>query len=397
MKQENEQRKSRDIGLSTFFVVMALTAIVSFIVGTRSGSLYDSIAHIFGYQTSTTQLDLSSVEETYRALEQNYDGELDTAKLIDGASRGLVAAAGDEYTVFMSADEAEEFNNQLGGTISGIGAEIGVRNDQPTILRLLDNAPAQDAGLKALDVIVGVDGQSTKGMSAADTAERIRGEEGTTVKVTVQRDDEIEEFAITRAQVSDASVTSRVDGDVGYIKIRRFDEDTADLTRRAAEQIKAAGVDGVVLDLRDNGGGYLEQAQRVAGIWLDDKLVVTERKNNTETDQLNSLGSPVLDGMRTVVLVNGSSASASEIVAGALRDHDAAELVGEKTFGKGTVQQVIDLSDGRQLKVTIARWFTPEGVNLSENGLEPDVAIELSAEDMNAGNDPQLDEAKDRL
>lgn len=397
MSNHSDTVKTRQVSLGTLFVVSAIIALASFTVGTRSESLYNLAAPLFGQKAVTDELDLTSVQEAYRVLARNYDGSLDTGALIDGASRGMVAAAGDDYTTFMSADEAADFDNELSGKLSGIGAEIGVRNDQPTILRLLENSPAAQSGLKPLDVVVAVDSTSTDGFDAAKTAEMIRGEEGTTVKLTVSRDGTIKEFTLTRAQVSDTSVTSSTEGDVGVIKIRRFDEDTADLTRRAAEQLKTANVKGVVLDLRDNGGGYLEQAQKVAGVWLDDQLVVTERKNNQETDRLNSLGDPILSDMKTVVLVNGSSASASEIVAGALRDHNKATLIGEKTFGKGTVQQVINLSEGRQLKVTIARWFTPEGVNLSENGLEPSKKVELTAEDMNNGKDPQLDAAKSAL
>lgn len=390
-------RRRGGIGRSTFFATIAVVAVVSFVLGTRQYEVYNLVAPMFGQKTVQGQLDMRSVQDTYRTLARNYDGTLDTAKLIDGASRGMVAAAGDQYTVFMSAEEAAEFGDQLDGKVSGIGAEIGVRDDQPTILRLLDNSPAARAGLMPLDRIVGVDDRSTEGYDAARTADLIRGEEGTTVKVSVLRQQEPHSFTITRAQVSDPSVASEINDGIGIMKIRRFDEQTNDLARRAAEQFRSANVRGVILDLRDNGGGYLEQAQQVSGIWLDNKLVVTERRGDKETDRLNSQGAPILGDIKTVVLVNGGSASASEIVAGALKDHGVAPLIGEKTFGKGTVQQVINLADGRQLKVTIARWFTPNGVNLSKNGIQPDTKVELNAKDMNEGRDPQLDAAKAAL
>ena len=394
MSDYNQQPPvKRQVSLGTLLVSVGLVGVVSFVLGTRSDVLEVAWSSVFPNQSNSKQVEFDSLKEVYRQLASNYDGKLDAQKLIDGASRGMVAAAGDEYTVYMSAEEAEEFDDALGGKISGIGAEIGVRNDQPTILRVLEDSPASREGLKPQDVIVSVDGKSTSGFSAADTAKLIRGQEGTTVKLAILRGDQAMSLNLTRAEVSDPSVSSRIEDGKGILTIRRFDEQTADLARRAAEHFKSSGVDGVVLDLRDNGGGYLDQARRVAGIWLDDKLVVSERRGGKETDRLNSIGQPVLGGLPTVVLVNSGSASASEIVAGALRDHKVAKLVGEKTFGKGTVQQVIDLAEGRQLKVTVARWYTPGGVNLSKNGLKPDKKVVLDIDDMNAGRDPQIDAA----
>lgn len=220
---------------------------------------------------------------------------------------------------------------------------------------------------------------------------------GTTVKVVVLRGEEKKDFTITRATVTNPSVRSSVQDSVGILTISRFDSETADLSKRAAQSFKAQGVKGVILDIRDNGGGYITAAQEVAGLWLDDKVVVSERTGGKVTEELKSGGDPILRGLPTVVLVNGSSASASEIVAGALQDHQAATLVGEKTFGKGTVQKVIDLGAGTQLKVTVARWYTPHGKNITKEGISPDQKVELTSEDVNAGKDPQLDAAKTRL
>jgi carboxyl-terminal processing protease len=176
--------------------------------------------------------------------------------------------------------------------------------------------------------------------------------------------------------------------------ISRFDQDTGSLARQAAESFKSQGVTGVVLDLRDDGGGYLDAAKDVASLWLTDKIVVTEKTNGKVTDEIRTSGTPVLAGIKTVVLVNGGSASASEIVAGALQDYKVATLVGEKTFGKGTVQKLITLPDGRQLKVTIARWYTPNGKNITKEGISPDKTVQLTTGDINAGRDPQADAAR---
>lgn len=388
------KKATKQVSQTTLFVAIALAAVVAFVAGTRSDQLMAAIGPVFGVKTSADTLDTALLQQTYRELRANFDGELDTTKLIDGASRGMVAAAGDTYTVFMDEAEAEQFNKDLSGQVSGIGSEIGVRNDQPTVLRVLADSPAEKAGVKAGDVFMAVNGESVVGKGASTVAEKVRGESGTSVKVEFMRGTETVTYTITRAQVSDPSVRwNNVDG-LGVITISRFDEQTGALATQAATELKAAGVRGIVLDLRGNGGGYLEEARKVAGLWLNNKVVVTEKTNGTVTGTEKTTGTPVLEGVKTVVLVNGSSASASEIVAGALQDYKAATLIGEKTFGKGTVQKVVSLDGGRLLKVTIARWYTPNGKNITKEGITPDVTVELSADDANAGRDPQLDKAK---
>lgn len=363
---------------------------VGYIAGTRSHEIEALIGPLVGRPISADTIDLSRTEEVYRLLKANFDGDLDATKLSEGAAAGLVAATGDPHTAYLDATQAAEFDRQLKGEVSGIGAEIGVRNDQPTILRVIGGAPAEKAGVQAGDVVVSVDDKLTNKADASTTADLIRGEAGTKVKLILMRGRTAKELTITRATVTNPSVDSRVQDGVGVIQIRRFDSDTSTLARQAAQKLKDEGIKGIILDLRDNPGGYLEQSQQVAGLWLDHKLVVTERKGGTETDALDSTGIPVLDDMKTIVLVNNGSASASEIVAGALKDHKAATLIGETTYGKGTVQQVLSLSDGAQLKVTVAHWYTPGGVNITKKGIAPDTKVELSLDDLNAGRDPQL-------
>jgi carboxyl-terminal processing protease len=298
----------------------------------------------------------------------------------------------------MDAKEAESFNDDLSGKIGGgIGAEIGLRNDIPTIIRTLPGNAAEKAGLLAGDIIIGVNDESTSGWTATKAAEKIRGEVDTTVKVKVVRGGDEKEFTITRAIVNNPSIQTSVENGIGTLTISRFDGETSALALKAAQAFKQQNVRGVILDLRGNGGGYLTAAQDVAGLWLNNKVVVSERTNGKVVDELKSGNNALLAGIPTVILVNGSSASASEIVAGALQDHKAATLIGEKTFGKGTVQKVIDLGAGTILKVTIARWYTPNGKNITKEGITPDQVIELKAEDENAGRDPQMDAAKQKL
>ena len=387
-------QKANTVGKGTFIVSLALMGIVGFILGTRSDFI---VAYMQGVKTSGDTLDLSSVQTTYQRLIANFDGELDRQKLIDGASRGLTAAAGDRHTVFMDSQEAEEFNRDMSGEVSGIGAEIGVRTDQPTIIRTLEDSPASKSGIMAGDVIVGVNDESMKGSTSDVVASKIRGEAGTTVKVSVLRDKELKEFNIVRAKVNNPSVRWEIKDNVGVIIMNRFDSEAASSTRAAAKEFKSKGVKAVVLDLRDNGGGYLDAARDVASIWLKDKVIVTEKSGDTVTGTERSSGDPILEGVKTVVVVNGGSASASEIVAGALQEYGAATIVGEKTFGKGSVQQIINLADGRILKVTIAKWYTPKGKNITKEGITPDKTVIMTAADTNAGKDPQMDAAVESI
>ena len=371
---ENKGRKlrQRKVSQGVFLASLVLAIIVSFAAGTRSEEIYQIAAPIFGIKVAKQPLDTEVMKEAYRQLAANYDGDLDANKLSDGAARGMVKAVGDDYTTFLDKEEAAEFNKSLNGEVSGIGAEIGVRNLQPTVLRVLDDSPAKKAGLKTGDIFVAVNGTSVAGETASGVADKVTGEAGTTVKLTMRRGSESLDFSITRAQISDPSVRWSVSDDIGILTISRFDDNTGSLARKAAKEFIDKSVKGVIVDLRNNGGGYLTAAQEVASLWLDNgKTVVTEKSRGQVTETVKASGNPTLKGKKTIVLVNSSSASASEIVAGALKDYQAATLVGEKTFGKGTVQKVINLSDDRILKVTVARWYTPQDRNITKEGIQP--------------------------
>jgi carboxyl-terminal processing protease len=383
---------------STFVLILGLALVVGYAAGTRNDQIVGSVAPLLGIKVETSTLDLANVQTTYRTLKANFDGNIDTNALINGASRGLVASAGDEYTIYMDKKEADEFNKDLNGDIGGgIGAEIGSRNQQPTIIRTLTDTPAAKAGLLPGDIVLAVNDQNAAAWSVSDTVNKIRGDVGTTVKITVKRGVDAKEFTITRAKITSPSVDSKIDGTTGIMTLRRFDDTTTDLARQAAQNFKDKGVKSVILDLRGNGGGLLSSAQEVAGLWLRNQVVVSERSKGITTNELRSGGNPVLEGIPTVVLTNSSSASASEIVAGSLQDHGAATLVGEKTFGKGSVQKLIDLPNNSVLKVTVAKWYTPNGKNINKEGIKPDQAVALTVEDVNAGRDPQLDAAKTKL
>lgn len=385
-------KKKRSVSLSTFILSLVLVLIVAFVAGTRT----DAILAQFNPTKGPSDLNLSSLNEIYKVLRQKYDGKLDAQKLVDGAKHGLVEAAGDPYTVYFNDKEAAEFSGDLEGNFQGIGAELGKRNDALVVINTLDDSPAKKAGLIANDIIVKVNSEETTNWSIDKAVSKIRGAKGTTVKLSILRGEEgLKEFSITRDEINNPSVKSEIlEGNIGLIRISRFGEsDTTTLTRKAAEDFKAKGVKGVILDMRGNGGGYLTAARDVSSLWLEDKVVVTERSGGKVTETLRADRDAPLKGIPTVVLVDGGSASASEIVAGALSDNKVAKLVGEKTFGKGSVQAVEEILSGGQLKVTIAKWYTPSGKNLSKAGLVPDETVKLTPEDINAGRDPQKDRA----
>lgn len=384
-----------ELSKMTLFLVVAVALFVGFVAGTRGDQILATVGPYMGIKVDSTRLDLSSVQTTFEQLQSNYDGELDLQKLIYGANRGMVQAAGDDYTVYMDPAEADKFNKDLEGDIgAGIGAEIGMRSGRATIIRVLPDHPAEKAGVHGGDIIMTVNGESAANWDSDTAASAIRGEKGTTVKLAVVRDGVQKEFVITRDTINNPSVESRVENGIGIIKISRFDNETGVLARKAAESLKNQKVKGVVVDLRSDGGGYLDAAKDVAGIWLNNAVVATQRKNNVVISRETTGNSAILGDMKTVVLVDGGSASASEILAAALRDNGKATLVGEKTFGKGSVQQMISLSGGAQLKVTIARWYTPKGTNVDKNGLVPEKQVKLTQADLDADRDPQLDAAK---
>lgn len=343
-----------------------------------------------------SSLDYSSVDKVYSILKNDFDGQLDQTKLNEGLRRGLVDAAGDPYTEYFDPADAKAFNNELSGSITGIGAELGTDADNNiVIVAPLSGYPAEKAGLKPKDIIAAVDSQSTQGMSVDSVVRKIRGKEGTNVTLTVVRGTQKPfQATITRQKITIPSVKYQEDGNIGYLKISQFSNDTVDLAQKAAQEFKTKGVKGVVLDLRSDPGGYLSGAVGVSSLWLNKgQTVVQERRGSSVVSTEYANGNNPLKGLPTVVLIDGGSASASEITAGALNDNGAALLVGVKSFGKGSVQQVENLPDGSELKVTIARWFTPKGKNIDKQGITPQTVVNISDSDAATGKDPQKDKA----
>jgi carboxyl-terminal processing protease len=344
-------------------------------------------------------IDFNLFWEVWDALEQNY---VDKDKLSDknmfyGALHGLVNSVGDPYTVFMDPQIAKEFSEDLAGTFEGIGAEIGIKNDILTIIAPLPDMPAAKAGLLAGDQVYAIDGESTAGINVDAAVNKIRGPRGTAVVLSVMRDgqDAPKDFSITRDTIVVRSVNTeyREKDKIFVVKITNFNDDTLELFNQAVKEIIDRNPTGIILDLRNDPGGYLETAIEVASEWVEEGVIVTEKYNETKKNEHLARGRARLKNYRTVVLVNQGSASASEIVAGALQDYGLATIVGKKTFGKGSVQNLTMLEDGSSIKITVAKWLTPKERSINDEGIMPDTEIDLTADDFNANKDPQMDKA----
>lgn len=393
-QNSNEKPKKR---VNVFYAVLAGLLIFALGVNVGSGRLQlDKTQPPASNNQLPADLDYESVEAIYDKLRESYDGKLDKQELLDGIKEGLAKASGDPYTEYFNAKDAKEFDDELNGSFTGIGAELGKNAaDNIEIISPIAGFPAEKAGLKAKDVIAEIDGKSAVGISVTEAVSKIRGEANTKVKLKIIRDNKEElDFEITRTQITVPSVKKEIIDGVGVLTISRFGPDTAQLAREAANEFKQAGVRGVILDLRGDPGGLLDASISVSSLWLDrTQVVLQEKRDGKVIKTLKSNGNATLKGIKTVVLINEGSASASEITAGALRDNKVATLIGTKTYGKGSVQQILTLTDGSILKVTSAHWFTPSGKGIDKDGLEPDQKVERSDDDIKNNRDPPKDAA----
>lgn len=346
-----------------------------------------------------TSVDFGLFWEAWNLLNEKYvdTSKLDQEKMIYGAISGMVKAVGDPFSSFMDPEESRQFSQDLEGTFDGIGVEIGMKNEILTVISPIDGSPAAKAGLRAGDKILKIGDALTTDMSIDEAVSKIRGPRGTEISLTVLRngDDDPKELKITRETINVKSVTLELkDGDIALIKITKFGDDTTTEMNRAANLAVSQKARGVLLDLRNNPGGYLESAIDVSSKFVPrGKIVVSEEQRNGQKKDYAARGGDILGNLPVVVLVNAGSASASEITAGALRDNLKTALVGKKTFGKGSVQELEKLSGGSSLRITIARWLTPNGEYIMEKGIDPTVDINLTDDDYNNDRDPQMDKA----
>ncbi len=335
---------------------------------------------------------------TWKLLQNHYlrPNEMNAQKMVEGAVAGMVDAVGDPYTLFMSPEESTDFVNGLDGNLEGIGAELESNDGIVRVVRLIDGSPAERAGLLPDDLVTNVGGADVAGKDLADVIRLIRGPKGTTVTLTVARGKEEKSFDITRDQIhipsAEYTTKETEGGNVGVLTISQFGSETVQEVRGLLEAIKPGSIKGLVIDLRYNGGGYLDGAIELTSMFVKDGNVVTVAGRTSREDHPVT-GRTILPDMPVAILINGASASASEIFAGAMQDHGRATIVGTQSYGKGTVQEVIDLPGGAALRVTTATWLTPKGTDLGKHGVTPDVVVESTAKDAEATLDPQLDAA----
>lgn len=405
-------RKGKVAGIYIIFVFVVSAFLWGFYLGNKGKSnrldSASSTYEVYGVDENRAveRIDFEQFWDLWQTIRERHVSQpVDEKEMFYGAMAGIVASLGDPYSVFLDPPTTDEFNEELSGKFEGIGAEIGIKNDQLVIIAPLPDSPAERGGLRAGDHILAVDDLDTRFMTLDVAVSHIRGDKGTEVRLLVQREgfEQPQEFPIIRDTIRIISVKTSVekgccdspDGKrLAIIKITHFNGDTLDRFRDAVSQVKLEQVDGLILDLRNNPGGFLDSAIQILGEWLPGEVVVSERFSDGERHDSTSTGLGRLKGLKTVVLVNGGSASASEIMAGALQDYDQAVVIGEQTFGKGSVQDLVGFDDGSSVKLTIAEWLTPSGRNINKEGVAPDYIVERTAEDYNNDLDPQLDAAK---
>jgi len=322
---------------------------------------------------------------------------LDAQKLLYGSIEGMLYATGDPYSTFFNPKQTKDFSQEMEGNFEGIGAELGIKDRILTVISPLENSPAQKAGLRAGDKIIKIEDKISADISIDEAVDLIRGEKGSEVKLTVLHKgaEESEEIIITRDTIIVKSVELKFkENAIAYIKINKFADDTYREFYLATKEILNRKTKGIILDMRNNPGGYLDKTVDIASLILPEgKVVVIEEDNTGKKKALYTDGKDYLNDLPIVILINEGSASASEILAGALRDNQQSLIIGEKSFGKGSVQELISLPDNSSIKITVAKWMTPNGDYIMDKGIEPDIKVELTLDDYNNDRDPQLDKA----
>ena len=369
-----------------------------------------SIEKITGIQNLESDkagvVDFGLFWDVWSKVQEEFVGRsnLDYQKMAYGAISGMLGALDDPYTVFFPPKENKEFSQSMQGNLEGIGAEIGSRKGVVTIISPLKDSPAMKAGLKAGDKIYKINDKTAEGLSVEEAVSLIRGPKGTEVALTLFRDGwtEVKEFKITRAVINVPIVKLEMkqmgDKKIAHLALYQFTDNSAAEFEKSIQEILSSDAKGLVLDLRGNPGGYLESAVEMASWFLPEgQIVVSEDFGNGKKEDHKSFGINKLGSFPTVILIDQGSASASEILAGALRDNLKIKLVGQKSFGKGSVQKLENMRSGTALKVTVAKWLTPSSYCIAEQGLEPDVKVEYTAADAEGGLDPQLDKALELL
>ncbi len=398
-----DPRLKRLPGIAALLIIgfaVGLTVAVSAVRSDHPTSLQSAILRL---SPAPSGADYNQLLDVWNRVHSEYvNRNVNDQALLQGALSGLVAGLGDPYSSYLTADSAKKFEAEISGTFEGLGMQVGYKNNQVTIIAPLPTSPAERAGIKSGDVILTVDKKDVSAMTLDEVINAIRGQQGTAVTLTIQRGGEPQPrtFSVVREKITVDSVTIKVVEHNGKrladIAISSFNQDTGRQLRAQAKELGVQNMDGVLLDLRDDPGGYLDQAIDVASVFMPNGLIVAEVDRDGQRKTFNAAGNAFLADKKVVVLVNGGSASASEIVAGALQDSGRGTLVGTQTFGKGSVQDYQTLADGSSLKLTVAKWLTPKGRSISEQGITPDLVVTIPA-NAKDGEDIQQARALDSL
>ena len=381
------------ITITALFSLLVAVFLSGYLLGERSPGRF---ARAQGDQPADTEELFKPFWEAWTLVHENYVDPVDDDQLMQGAIAGMMRSLGDPHSDYMDPELFARVNEAMSGEYEGIGATV--RQDEVTggliLVSIMPESPAEKAGLQAGDEIIEVDGENVTGLTQNEIIALVRGPAGTTVHLGIQRGDseELLEFDVERARILVPSVVSEVlEGDIGYVRLSQFEFDTSQDLRDALEAMDANNLNGLILDVRANPGGYLTTAIEVASAFIEEGPVVVERGPSRE-NTYEALGDAVAPDVPLVVLVDQGSASASELIAGALQDRGRATIVGMTTFGKGSVQTWRQLSNGGGIRITISRWYTPNGRSVSEVGIEPDVTVAFDPEDT-SGEDVQLQAA----
>lgn len=388
-----------------FVAILAFT--LGFIAGQRNIANFQAPFNIRFANTDKPKevtVDFAPFWQVWQLISDKYldKAKIDPQKLLYGAISGMVESLGDPYTSFLPPQDNKAVKEELSGSYEGVGIQLGFRDKKLVVVAPLSGTPAQKAGILAGDAILKIDDKETEGLSLPEAVKLIRGAAGTAVTLTITRNGEEQpkEVRVAREKIQIKSVEVKFEnleiGEIATIKLIRFGEQTNDEWNKAIDEVIAHNAKGVILDVRNNPGGFLQGAVYIGSEFVSGKIVGQEQAGG-QREFVSATRTGKLLKIPLVVLVNKGSASAAEIVAGALQEHKRSKLVGENTFGKGTIQDAQDLPDGSGVHITIAKWLLPSGENIDAVGIKPDIEVKVTKEDLEAGRDVQAQKAKEAL